>query len=187
MFPLLVAVVTGGGSPSRWPDEQLVAALVPRPLPAAPPPTAPVPTLPTPPPLDGADATLFDVARPDAAGRVTARGLVRALRWPPGHRLRVDVTDSTVLITSAPDGIHMVGTREELPLPAAARHLTGITPGETVLLVALPAHDLLLVHPSNTITRLLTGSGGLWIERLRRTFGGDWTWSMSLRSCVQDR
>ncbi|MFC6023815.1 hypothetical protein ACFP2T_47645 [Plantactinospora solaniradicis] len=157
VLALLVAVVTADRSAARWPDERPIAALVPRPRPVAPPPTVPVPPLPAPPPAQGGGAArLFDVGRPDAAGRVTARGLVRALRWPPGHRLRVDVTDGTVLITSAPDGIHVVGTREELPLPAAARHLTGITPGQTVLLVALPAHDLLFVHPSNTITRLLT-------------------------------
>lgn len=117
--------MTGNMSPSRWPDEQLVAALIPRPLPLASPPTAPVPTLPAPPPpRDGAEEMLFDVARPDTGGRVTAGALLRALRWPPGQCLTVDVADGAVLITSAPDGAHVVGTRKEIPLPAAARHLT---------------------------------------------------------------
>ncbi|MBW4702055.1 MULTISPECIES: hypothetical protein [unclassified Micromonospora] len=140
--------------PPRWHDEQLVEALVPTPLPVAPPQPAPMPTLP--PPADQTSGgVLFDVARPDSAGRVTARPLLRALGWTPGLALRVDVVHAALLIAPAVDGEHVVGAREELPLPAAARHLCGITPGQPVLLAAFRGRDLIVVHPSNTITTLL--------------------------------
>ncbi|OKI48884.1 hypothetical protein A6A27_36310 [Micromonospora sp. CB01531] len=127
---------------------------MPTPLPVAPPQPAPMPALP--PPADQpSSGVLFDVARPDSAGRVTARPLLRALGWAPGLALRVDVVRAAVLITPALDGEHLVGARKELPLPAAARHLCGITPGQPVLLAAFRGGDLIVVHPSNTITALL--------------------------------
>ncbi|WP_089006348.1 hypothetical protein [Micromonospora viridifaciens] len=101
------------------------------------------------------DDIVFDVARPDADGRVAARAVVRALRWPAGHRLHIEATDGLLLVTATPDGVHAVGTRGALPLPAAARQMCGIHPHQVVLLAAIPARDLLVVHPSNTITRLL--------------------------------
>ena len=116
-----------------------------------------MPALPAavPPAREPVDDIVFDVARPDADGRVAARALLRALRWPAGHRLHIDVTGGLLLITSAPDGTHAVGARGALPLPVAARQFCGIHPHRPVLLAAIPMRDLLVVHPSNTITRLL--------------------------------
>ncbi|MFG1676148.1 hypothetical protein [Micromonospora sp. NPDC049282] len=101
----------------------------------------------TAPAIGSNDGALFDVGRPDAAGRVTVRPLLRALGWAPGLTLHVDVVTGAILITPAADGAHVVGTREELPLPAAARHLCGIATGEPVLLAALPRQNRILVHP----------------------------------------
>ncbi|MFG1660755.1 hypothetical protein ACGFIY_29880 [Micromonospora chersina] len=144
--------------PRRKLDEQLIGAVIPAPLPRPAPPPAPMPALPAalPAAREPVDDIVFDVARPDADGRVAARALLRALRWPVGHRLHVDVTDGLLLITSAPDGTHVVGARSALPLPIAARQMCGITSHQVVLLAAVPGRDLLIVHPSNTITRLLT-------------------------------
>ncbi|MEV4764759.1 hypothetical protein AB0J89_19265 [Micromonospora chokoriensis] len=139
--------------PAHRDVEQLVDALVPVPLPGTPPQPAPLPTLPS--PAGQATDVLFDVARPDAAGRVTARPLLRALGWTPGLALHVDVLYAAVLITPTPAGAHTVGTREELPLPAAARHLSGITASESVLLAAFVGRNLIVVHPSNTIAEAL--------------------------------
>ena len=138
-------------------DEQLIGAVIPTPLPRPAPPPAPMPTLPTPSPpaQEPVDDIVIDVARPDADGRVVARALLRALRWPPGHRLHIDVTDGLLLVTAGPGGRHTVGARGALPLPVAARQMCGINSHQAVLLAAIPARDLLVVHPSNTITRLL--------------------------------
>ncbi|WP_435124082.1 hypothetical protein [Micromonospora tulbaghiae] len=143
--------------PRRGLDEQLIGAVIPTLLPRPAPPPAPMPALPAavPPGREPADGIVFDVARPDADGRVAARALLRALGWPSGHRLQVDVTDGLLLMTARPDGTHAVGARGALPLPVAARQMCGITSHHVVLLAAVPARDLLIVHPSNTITRLL--------------------------------
>ena len=49
----------------------------------------------------------------------------------------------------------MVGSRGELPLPAGARQMCAIAPGQPLLLAALVAHDLLVIHPANAVARLL--------------------------------
>ncbi|WP_091105823.1 hypothetical protein [Micromonospora citrea] len=151
--------MTTAGQPFRRRlNEQMIGAVIPTPLPRPAPPPAPMPALPAA-LLAGREPVedlVFDVARPTADGRVAARTLLRALRWPAGHRLHVDVTDGLLLITARPDGTHAVGARAALPLPAAARQLCGIHPRRPVLLAAIPPRDLLVVHPSNTITRLLT-------------------------------
>ena len=74
-------------------SEQLIAALVPvqrpRRAPVPRPRRAPVPApqavLPARRPTV-APPLLVDVARLDRSGRLSARGLLRALAWPPGHR-----------------------------------------------------------------------------------------------------
>jgi hypothetical protein len=47
-----------------------------------------------------------------------------------------------LIIAPAPTGQHVVGSRGELPLPAAARQLCGIVAGQPLLLAALTSHDL---------------------------------------------
>ncbi|MBQ1017552.1 hypothetical protein KBX71_06680 [Micromonospora sp. D93] len=100
---------TGRPRPRR-PDEQLVEALVPTPLRVASPEPAPLPTLPAP-AARTSDGVLFDVDRPDVAGRVTARALLRAFGWTASLTLHVDVVTGAILITPAADGAHVVGTR----------------------------------------------------------------------------
>ncbi|MCG5446179.1 hypothetical protein NIE79_004747 [Micromonospora sp. NIE79] len=134
----------------RWPDEQLVEALAPTPLPVASPEPAPLPTLPAPAARTGEGCCSTWAAPTPPAGSPLA--LLRALGWTPGLTLHADVVTGAILITPAADGAHFVGTREELPLPAAVRHLCGIAPGEPVLLAALPRRNRIVVHPSNTIT-----------------------------------
>lgn len=49
-----------------------------------------------------------------------------------------------------------MGGRGELPLPVSARRMCAIVPGQPLLLAALVAHDLLVIHPACTVARLLT-------------------------------
>ncbi|KAB1107686.1 hypothetical protein ABZ399_30435 [Micromonospora aurantiaca] len=151
-------MTTARQPPRRTLDEQLIGAVIPTPLPRPAQPPAPMPQLPAalPAAREPVDDIVFDVARPDADGRVAAGALLRALRWPSGHRLHVNVTDRLLLVTARPDGRHTVGARGALPLPVAAQQMCGIGPHQVVLLAAVPARDLLVVHPSNTITRLLS-------------------------------
>jgi hypothetical protein len=121
-----------------------------------------VPALPAPrQPGDASpDEVLLGLARPDRSGRVIERGLLGALDWSPGHRIDIHPHDGMLVIASALAGQHVVGSRGELPLPASARQMCGIMPGQPLLLAALVAHDLLVIHPASTVARLLTDLHG---------------------------
>ncbi|NLU77820.1 AbrB/MazE/SpoVT family DNA-binding domain-containing protein [Micromonospora sp. HNM0581] len=95
------------------------------------------------------------MARPDRSGRVTERGLMGALRWSSGHRIDIYPQRGMLVIASAPAGQHAVGSRGELPLPASVRQMCAILPGQPLLLAALVAHDLLVIHPASSVARLL--------------------------------
>lgn len=91
----------------------------------------------------------------DRSGRVTERGLLRVLDWAAGHRIDIRPRTGMLIIASAPTGEHVVGSRKELPLPAAARQMCGIVAGQPLLLAAIPARDLLVIHPAHSVARLL--------------------------------
>ncbi|OKI84585.1 hypothetical protein [Micromonospora sp. CB01531] len=86
---------------------------------------------------------------------MTERGLLGALGCSPGHRVDIHPHDGMLVIASALEGQHVVGSRGELPLPASVRQMCGIMPGQPLLLAALVAHDLLVIHPARTVARLL--------------------------------
>lgn len=98
---------------------------------------------------------LLGMALPARCGRVAAQHLLRALGWQPGHRLDIQPHQGVLVIASACDGRHRVGSRGALPLPASVRRMCGIGHGEPVLLAALVAHDLVVVHPVGAVVRLL--------------------------------
>ncbi|MFI7520622.1 hypothetical protein [Micromonospora globbae] len=86
---------------------------------------------------------------------MSAQHLLRGLGWPPYHRLDIQPRHGMLVACSASDGRHQVGSRGDLPLPANARQLCRIEPGQPVLLAAIVTHDLLVVHPVSTVARLL--------------------------------
>ncbi|GLL02156.1 hypothetical protein [Dactylosporangium matsuzakiense] len=135
--------------------EQMIAALIPAALPRPRPEPAPLPTLPASSSPWQESLPALDIARLDRSGRVSARSLLDALGWRPGHRLRIDVNHSTVLIRAEADGRHSIGARGDLALPVAVRQMCAINTGDMVVLAAEPAHDLLILHPAATVARLL--------------------------------
>ncbi len=98
---------------------------------------------------------MLGVACPDRSGRVTERGLLDALHWGPGQRINIRPQAGILVIASTPVGRYVVGSRGELPLPAAARKMCGIVAGQPVLLAAFPSHDLLVIHTARTVAGLL--------------------------------
>jgi hypothetical protein len=145
--------------------ERLIGALIPTPVGDRPPPApAPLPVLPAPVLSAGmrSEALVVETARVDRSGRVSARHLLRALGWGPGHRVDVAVVDGVLLIGRAATGLHTVGSRGELSLPTAARRMCGITPGPPVLLAASLTEGVLVVHPMPVVARLLAD----WYTRL---------------------
>ncbi|WP_260729022.1 site-specific integrase [Dactylosporangium roseum] len=106
---------------SPAPVEQMIAALVPAPLPRARPPRPPLPDLPAPRTgPDHAEAHL-DVGRLDPSGRISARALLHLLGWTPGHRVTFDITAGVITATSDPAGRHTIGATGLLATPAPIR------------------------------------------------------------------
>jgi hypothetical protein len=118
--------------------ERLISVLVPGPIERPQPSPPPLPALP--PlrlPTDAApDAALLDLARLDRSGRVHARPLLDALGWGAGHPVDIAVVAGVLVVGSKLGGLHVVGSRGVLTLPAAARSMCGIEPGVPVVLLA---------------------------------------------------
>jgi hypothetical protein len=53
---------------------------------------------------------VLGLARPDRSGRVTERGLLHALHWGPDHRIDIRLPTGMLIIASAPEGQHVVGS-----------------------------------------------------------------------------
>jgi hypothetical protein len=144
-------------STHRTDRERPIGALVPAPLANRPRPLpAPIPAIPARPPVDVSGAQLvLGAACPDRSGRVTERAVLQALHWTPGRRIAIRPHPGMLIIAAASAGRHIVGSRGELPLPAAARQMCGIVAGQPVLLAACPSQDLLVIHPARTVAGLL--------------------------------
>ena len=73
----------------------------------------------------------------------------------PGHRIDIRPQAGMLVIVSARAGRQVVGSRGELPLPAAARKMCGIAAGQPLLLAGFPSADLLMIHAARAVVRLL--------------------------------
>ena len=152
-----------GMDPSAEPvsarPERLIGALVPpatrRSTPPVPLGVPALPRLALPADDARAEPLLLDVARLDGSGRFCSRSLLTALAWLPGHRIDLNIGVEAVVILTCEAGRHAVGSRGELTLPVAARTLAGLDAAARVVLVAVPARDLLIVHPPALVARLL--------------------------------
>ncbi len=139
------------------PAEQMIAAIIPAPLPRARPPRPPLPDLPAPSHRpDQAEAHL-DVGRLDPSGRISARALLHLRGWPPGHRVTFDITAGVITATSNPAGRHTIGATGCLATPAPIRQLCHLTAGDLVVLLVQPGRDLLLIRPARTVAQFLAG------------------------------
>jgi hypothetical protein len=95
------------------------------------------------------------MARLDRSGRLHDHALLTTLDWYPGQRIDITSTHDTIVVRATPTGLHTIGARGDLTLPAAARTLTGIPANSRVILAAIPSENLLLVHPPATIASLI--------------------------------
>lgn len=97
---------------------------------------------------------LYDVGRVDASGRVTNTDLVRALGWQAGDKLEVVTALGGIVILTSPDGRFCVPRKPRI-IPAAARHLHDIGPGDHVLLAAAPEFGIVIIHTRQTMNEML--------------------------------
>jgi hypothetical protein len=106
--------------------ELLVDPVVPPPMPRLAPLPVELPRLSRVRPSQPEEHPLLGIARPDPSGRLSARGLLRALNWGRGHRLGLDIVDGAIVMFSSAAGPHTVADRGELVLPASARRMADI-------------------------------------------------------------
>lgn len=83
------------------------------------------------------------------------RLVLRALGWQPGQRLAMDALHGLIVVAAVPDGPYAVDGRSAIGLPAPLRRLCGIAPDPPVVLAAVAAEEVLLVHPPAMLTGLL--------------------------------
>jgi hypothetical protein len=137
--------------------EQLLAAIIPvplqRPTPQTPQPLPPLPT--TRPPAIEPDNLVLGMARLDRTGRVHDHTVLTALDWHTGQRIDITTVHDTILVHATPTGLHTIGARGEVTLPAAARALCDIPANSRVVPAAVPSENVLLVHPPETVASLL--------------------------------
>ena len=91
------------------------------------------------------------------AGRITDKLLITALGWALGDRLILDVANDAIILTRNGDGTSELDRRGQVIIPSRARGRVGIATGDRVLLVAVPARDELILHPSHVLV-------GLWLD-----------------------
>ncbi|CRK56867.1 hypothetical protein [Alloactinosynnema sp. L-07] len=91
----------------------------------------------------------------DRSGRIHERLLLRELGWEPGRRLEMDTLNGMVLIAAEPHGRHLVDPRGAIGLPAPLRRMSGIEFGPPLILTAAVPEQVMVVHPSATVARLL--------------------------------
>jgi hypothetical protein len=113
---------------------------------------------------------LVSTSRMDSSGRVHERIMLRELGWEPGTRLEMDALHGMIVIAAAftsdhaddlaghaaGQGVgHVVDHRGAIKLPAPLRRLCGIGQGPPLVLAAAVPDQVMVVHPSATVARLL--------------------------------
>jgi hypothetical protein len=102
------------------------------------------------------DTTMFYGVGPvDASGRVKNADIVRALGWQPGDKLEVNPGLSGIVIFTSPDGLFTVPVKPCIVIPAAARRIHDIQPGDHVLLAAAPEYSVVIVHTRQAVNAML--------------------------------
>jgi hypothetical protein len=105
-------------------------------------------------PRDG--SMIYDIGRVDASGRVASRGIVDALRWAPGTRLELVLTQREIIFRSSAQGPFCVPQKSYLILPAHARRLHTIKAGDQLLIAAAPDYDVAIVYPPPALDEMIS-------------------------------
>ena len=146
------ATSPAGGA--RTAAQAIVAALA---LPLSPAPAEPLRPLPLASlrQLSRDTTMLYGVGPVDASGRVKNSDIVRALGWQPGDKLEVIPGLGGIVIFSSPDGLFTVPFKPCIVIPAAARRIHNIQPGDHVLLAAAPEYSVVIVHTRQAVNEML--------------------------------
>lgn len=97
----------------------------------------------------------YGMARVDPSGRVSATPVLHTLEWQPAQQLTIRVTAGAIVLHPDQSGIHRLPSTPQIMIPATARACCGIRTGDSVLLVADPRRDMLLVDPLPAVDEAL--------------------------------
>lgn len=101
-------------------------------------------------------SAVYSMGRVDESGRIPARSVIQGLGWSQYDRLSIDaIFDVLVVQRSHVGGTVNVPARACLRVSSGLRARCAIEPGQSVLLVGLPSHDLALAYPEAVIDRML--------------------------------
>lgn len=110
----------------------------------------------------------FAVSLVDDRGRISSRHVFRLLNWLPGTKLGNSVGRNYVVLKAVPDGALVVDAKLRLGLPAGLLHYCDLKNGEHAFLVAVPDHNMLVVHPPFNLAEMIRG---FHAEQLHRATG----------------
>lgn len=101
-------------------------------------------------------SSLYCVVTPiDNRGRLADRSPIRAMRWQPRQTLTISATQGMAIIVAQLHGAECITARGHLRLPTHIRYMCGITPGDRVLVAAMPGHDLIAVYTMPMVESIL--------------------------------
>lgn len=98
---------------------------------------------------------LYGMGRVDTSGRVANGDIVQALRWRPGDKLEMILSQGAIVIRVSPDGLFSVPRRPRIIIPARARRGCAIGPGDHVLLAAAPDYGIVIVYPLPVVDEMI--------------------------------
>jgi hypothetical protein len=99
----------------------------------------------------------FAVGALDHRGRLASREMFRLLNWLPGTRLSGSTGRNYAVLKIVPDGQLMIDGRSRLRLPIGLLRYCGIMGGSSVMVVAVPDHNILIVHPPLNVINMIRG------------------------------
>ncbi|MET8854527.1 hypothetical protein [Amycolatopsis sp. NPDC004625] len=105
--------------------------------------------------LGAVDGPRLSIALMDGGGRLQDRGAVAVLGWQPGDRLLITLVQTSIVVRRRSDGVFVMPRKPYVALPAPVRRGCGALAGSRLLLVADPAHDVLIVHPEAAVQAML--------------------------------
>jgi len=95
----------------------------------------------------GRERLEFALCLLDDSGRLAGRPLFERLGWSTEHPLWQSLGRGFIALQPAADGTLALDKRMRLGLPPGLQRYCGLRPGDKVLLVAAPEHQMLILHP----------------------------------------
>jgi hypothetical protein len=98
----------------------------------------------------------------DDRGRLADRSPIRAMKWQPGQRLTLSVTQGMAMAAPQPNGAECITSHGYLRLPARIRHVCRIAPGDRLLIAAMPESRSVVVYTMPLLESLLIHHPSAW-------------------------